>query len=49
MVVWLVALLGGLVAGKPMVVWRTKELMADSLDRPMADCHVVYDIIQELV
>jgi hypothetical protein len=49
MVVWRVALPGGPVAGKPMAVWRTHELMADSLDRPMAVCHVVYDIVQDLV
>jgi hypothetical protein len=45
MVVWLVALPGGQDARKPMAVWRTQELMEDSLDRPMADCHVVYDIV----
>jgi hypothetical protein len=45
MVVWRVALLGGPVAGKPMEVWRTQELMAVCLDRPMAVSHVVYDIV----
>jgi hypothetical protein len=45
MVVWRLALPGGLVAGKLMAVWRTQELMADYLDRPMAVSHVVYDIL----
>jgi hypothetical protein len=49
MVVWQTTLPGGPVAGRPMAVWRTHELMADHLDRPMADCHVAYDIIYDLV